>query len=151
MADHARKQIRTAIATALTGLVTTGANVKASRTYTVPDGNLPHLSVYTREENLEPDKGVMGDKEFRLLEVTVEARAKKVDAVDDQLDQIAKEVEVVLAGNQLSLGVKDTSLISTSFDYGEDDAQGEKPHALMTMIWQVEYRVDRTAPDVIIA
>jgi hypothetical protein len=146
--SHARQQIREKFESLLTGLTTTGSNVTASRVYSIGDSNLPHLSIYSSNEELDRDKGVIGDKEFRLLSIVVEARAKQNTDLDDKMDTIAAEVEkVVFADDTLGDLVKDTTLESTEIEL---DGEGEKKTGLMTMTFVVSYRINRTNPEVII-
>ena len=48
--SHVRQQIRDRIATILTGLPTTGANVFKMRRYALDDSKLPAILVYTMDE-----------------------------------------------------------------------------------------------------
>ena len=145
---HAREQIRDALITVLNGLTETGSNVAASRIYSVTEASLPHLSIYTLEEELDADRGMMGDKEYRNLEIIIEARAKLTAALDDQLDQIALEVELAItADDTLGIGVKSTELQRTEIELDKDSDQ---PTGLMRMIWNVAYRIDRTNPELLI-
>lgn len=147
--SHARQQIREQFETLLTGLTTTTTNVTASRVYTVSDSNLPHLSIYSVNESLDEDKGVLGDKEFRLLSVVVEARVKRNSNLDDQLDTIAVEVEkAIFADDTLGNLVKGTDLESTEIEL---DGEGEKKTGLMTMTFICSYRINRTDPETIIS
>lgn len=97
MADHIRQQLRGAVATAVTGLTTTGTRVYPYRVYALQPGTeLPCVSVYvTGEEASGASVGTMVERE-----VTVHVRGFAAGATvpDNTLDQIAKEIETVLAG-----------------------------------------------------
>lgn len=91
---HVRRQIREAVATALTGLATTGARVSQSRMAPRRAGDLPCLLVETAEERIEQGAQTRLTRELTVL---VRAFAKANTALDDTLDQIAAEVETALA------------------------------------------------------
>lgn len=95
MADHVRKQLRVAVAAALTGLTTTGSRVYPSRVFVVQPGELPCLAVYTRNESDTP-ANMLGDTVRRVIQVVVEGVAAAESGLDNMLDQIAKEIESAL-------------------------------------------------------
>lgn len=147
---HARETVRDAFVTALTGLTTTGARVYPSRVYPSGDIHLPGLSIYTQEESLDEDTEVMGTKQFRNLEVVVEARVKLASGADDQLDDIAAEVEAALfADETLGVGVKDLDYGGTTIELEGEDTS--KVVGVATMTFVAFYRIDVTDPTSIIA
>ena len=143
---HARKQIRDQLMTTLTGLTTTGSNVFNSRVY--DHDALPCISVYTLSEELGDESE---NKQFRMLNVMVEVRAKAADNLEDQLDQIGAEIEDAVFANG------DTTLSNTckEFDYDgldiELSGEAEQPFGLMTMRFMAMYRVNKTDVETIIA
>ena len=143
---HARKQIRDQLMTTLTGLTTTGSNVFNSRVY--DHDALPCISVYTLSEELGDESQ---NKQFRMLNVMVEVRAKAADNLEDQLDQIGAEIEDAIFANG------DTTLSDTckEFDYDgldiELSGEAEQPFGLMTMRFMAMYRVNKTDVETIIA
>ena len=143
---HARKQIRDQLMTTLTGLTTTGSNVFNSRVY--DHDALPCISVYTLSEELGDESE---NKQFRMLNVMVEVRAKAADNLEDQLDQIGAEIEDAIFANG------DTTLSDTckEFDYDgldiELSGEAEQPFGLMTMRFMAMYRVNKTDVETIIA
>ncbi len=143
---HARKQIRDQLMTTLTGLTTTGSNVFNSRVY--DHDALPCISVYTLSEELGDESQ---NKQFRMLNVMVEVRAKAADNLEDQLDQIGAEIEDAIFANG------DTTLSNTckEFDYDgldiELSGEAEQPFGLMTMRFMAMYRVNKTDVETIIA
>lgn len=105
MADHIRKQIRDAAATALTGLVTTGSNVFSGRVSPLGLSELPAIVIY-----LNADEAVEGayngaPTEARDGMLRIEGIAKANDDTIDTLDQIAKEVEEALFSNSAFLAL----------------------------------------------
>lgn len=100
MADHIDKQLRSAAATALTGLTTTGSNVFASRVRPLQDSELPALRVYVDESDVSPF--AMGGASRRVLRNTnlkVEFCGKATASYDDQSDAAKKEIEVAVANS----------------------------------------------------
>lgn len=135
---HARKQIREAVKTAITGLTTTGARVYESRVYPMAADNLPGLIVYTIQEAAEPISRLSsGVKYMRTLNIAVEAYVKATGTADDTIDQICAEVEAALpdAAGVLAL-VEKIDYIGTEIDFF---ASAEKPAFAATMTYQAVY------------
>ena len=146
---HARQQIREAAATAVTSLTTTAARVYQSRVYPFAAANLPGLAVFSSLETLDEDADAPDTKEYRILELVIEARAKSAADVDDTLDTICAEVEVALYADQ-TLGAlsKTLQLKTTEIAFsGELDQEV----GLAKMTFEIMYRVDATDPTTIIA
>ena len=145
MADHLRKQIRTASAIAVTSLTTTGANVFKTRFYPQETANLPCLLVYTLEEETEPaSMGNTGTLE-RTVTLAIEAVVKATETLDDTLDKICKEVEIALMADPTLGGLaKDSYIMSTEID---EDVVGEKPVGVARMEFNVIYLAVKNAPD----
>ncbi len=150
MADHLRRQIRDAAKTILTGLTTTGARVFVDRVYPLQSTDLPGLRIMTNYETIGSTSFGANRRIERQLELVVEACSKLVGeqgrTVDDQLDQIAKEVEVALANN---------NTLSNTCKYVqpekfESDINGEadKPFGILRMTFSVFYMTALDTPDV---
>lgn len=90
MTTHIRKQLRGAVATALTGLTTTGSRVHQSHMRPLGAAALPCLLVAI--DGTEVETSVHGEQQ-RALTVIVQGVAKATTTVEDTLDQIAMEVE----------------------------------------------------------
>lgn len=99
MADHLRKQIRSAAAAALTGLATTGTRVFTSRARAIAEGDLPCLRVFFDDESVTHVTLGPGRRRERMGALLVEAIAKGNSAPEDTADQIVKEVEIALDAN----------------------------------------------------
>ena len=146
MANHIRQQIRERVGTTLTGLTTTSSNVFQSRVYPLENDNLPAIIIYTKSEDSEPV--VIGTNRLmnRELTLAVEAYVKSVSNSDDTIDTITKEVESALAADTTLDGLaKDTYLESTEITY---TGEGEKPIAVCTMNFIIEYCTNQSSPDV---
>lgn len=147
MANHVRRQIREAIGTAVTGLVTTGANVFQSRVYPVQTSELPCLLINTRNESSAVITIHGPPMLERTLNVEVHALAKATADLDDVLDGICKEVEVVLADPVAGLSSLARSITLTSTDF-ELQGTAEKPAGRATLVYEVAYFTLENAPDV---
>lgn len=146
MANHLRRQIREAVATAVTGLATTSTRVFQSRVYPLEAADLPCLMVRTLSEASEPAT-IHGPRElYRVLSLQVVAMARAVSDIDDTLDQICKEVEIALAVD-ITLGGKCKSVTLTSTTI-ELTGTSERPVGSATMVFDVDYYVMENAPDV---
>lgn len=146
MANHVRRQIREAIATAVTGLATTGARVFQSRIYPLEATDLPGLRIYTISEASSTQNFGFPRLYERRLTVRIEACAQATADLDDVLDEICKEVETALGGAAVSLGgAKSITLLDTDISMSGDS---EKPRGQAAMSWEVFYVTAENAPDV---
>lgn len=91
MSTHVRTQLRQALQVALTGLPTTLDRVSINRSSPVPASRTPCLLVTTPSEEVE-QMGMGVAYVMRNITVQVDAVASG-DGIDDQLDQMAAEVE----------------------------------------------------------
>lgn len=141
---HARQAIRQAIATAVTGLTTTGARVYQSRLHALRDANLPCLLVNTDEEEIDSGMGI----KTRLLSVKIRAVAKAAADLDDALDTMAAEVETALAPGFTAASKK---LFATLTEIQVDMVDElEKPAGVITLSFQVTYATTLGAPTTLI-
>lgn len=146
MSDHIRKTIRDEVATSVTGLTTTGANVFKSRAMPLQDNNLPGLVVYTSFEAISDEEGRIGTPrlQVRALNVDVKAYDKILAGADDQLDTIAAEVETALLdGSLTTMDGLDLVEIETEVHEGAEQLIGE-----MTMRFVATYLTYDGAPTV---
>lgn len=137
MADHVRKRIRDAVESTLTGLTTTGSNVFVSRVYEVEAAKLPCLVITTPSEAINLEGGTL-EAPGRDLTVEVKGHAKATTALDDTLDQIAKEVETAMR-TDITLGGLSHGLDLTSMD-SDLTSDGDKPHGTVTLTYLIQYR-----------
>lgn len=147
MANHLRRQIREAVAGAVTGLTTTGSRVFQSRVYPTQTTELPCLLVYARSETSAP-LTIHPDRVLdRVLQLEIVAIAKATSDLDDTLDQVCKEVETALAMPLAALNGKGKSiqLLSTEIELS---GEGERPTGRAVLTYQVDYFNQENAPDV---
>jgi len=144
MTDHIRQQIRDRIVTNVTGLSTTGARVYRSRVYPLNADTMPALLVYTKTEDSEID--VMGSPGVlnRLVNIAIEGYVRNITVYDNKIDDICKEVETAMAGDQTINGLaKNSFLSSTEIEY---TGEGDQPIGVVTMNYVVQYRTATNAP-----
>lgn len=154
MADHVRTQCRDAAKALLDDLVTTGENCTAGRpgTRTLQESELPHLLIYTNEEELDPGEG-SGTRGARRKVHSCQLMVRGVVAgtgdVDKTLDDIDKEVCAALeAAPTLGGLAKDLYLTGV---LKEDADAGEQPVWTITLTFTCEYHTREGAPDVALA
>lgn len=141
---HVRKQIRDNIASALTGLSTTGANVSVTRVYPFAEAKLPRISIYTRSELSEYTTIGSARTQVRTLSVAVEVMVKT--SIDDDLDQIASEIESALASDVTRGGLaKDTRVVGFEAEFSGD---GDQPVGSAVISVDVDYVTIEGNPEV---
>jgi len=145
MTDHVRQQIRDRIVTNVTGLTTTGARVFRSRVYPLNADTMPALLVYSTSEDSDID--VMGSPGVlnRTVNIAIEGYVRNITVYDNKIDDICKEVETAMAGDQTINGLaKNSFLSSTEIEY---TGEGDQPIGVVTMNYVVQYRTVTNAPD----
>jgi hypothetical protein len=134
---HVRQSIRDDIIDTVTGLTTTGARVYKSRVYPMDASKLPGLCVYTKDEastvlTMGPNRTIS-----RTLTIVIESYVKALTGYDDELDDIALEVENALMTDRTRGGLaKDTQVTSFQADFS---GQGEQPVATGIITIDVVY------------
>jgi hypothetical protein len=136
MAQHIRQAIREAIATAITGLAATGSRVFQSRAYAVAASELPCLLVYTLAEDVTKPVFCHPGEVNRLIQVSIDGIKTATEDLDDDLDNIAAQVEQALALD-FTLGglAKDLQLVRTELQIQGGDSP--KPMGIIRMTWAI--------------
>lgn len=143
MADHVRKQIRDALAAALTGMAT-ASTVFVGRVHPLETDDVPAVNVMTEAEEISIDS--KGGKLSRDLSAAVEGHAMAAAGLIDILDAIAKEVEAaVAAAGDLGGLVKAITLESTEVDMTGD---GQQSAGFVRLVYAINYVTSEAAPDV---
>jgi len=141
---HARKLVRDAVVTAVTGLATTGARVYTEDPYQFQENQLPGLLVTCSEsvtvESLDSPLILL-----RILEIAVEPITKSIADASNLLDQIAEEVEVAL-GVVLTVGGKQIYLRLTATDRPEFAGEADRPIARMALRYETSVYTAANAP-----
>lgn len=146
MADHAHKQIRGAVATALTGLTTSGARVYANRLMPMESGQLPGLRVFLDDEQAEALTFHAPYAQERALTLVVECCAKGA-SLDDTLDRMSMEVEVALAAG-LTVAGKALQPVYAGMEFTDELA--DQPVGVKRLRFTLSYSAMSNAPDVLI-
>lgn len=147
MANHVRRQLREAVAAAVTSLTTTGARVFQSRVYALQDAELPGLRVFTRSEEATVESIHSPTLVGRVILVAVEGVAKANADLDDTLDLISKEVETALASGVTVAG-RNVQLGYTGCET-ELSGEGEKPTGTISMRFEARLFNTANTPDVL--
>jgi len=146
VADHVRKQIRSAVETLVTGLTTTGTRVFASRVYPLEAADLPGINLYVEDETVETGSLPAPRGQDRVLLLHIETHAQHLSTLDDQLDTSAKEIEGAMSADITVGGLaKSVDLIGTEFDLTGD---ANKPTGCARLKYAITYATRENAPDV---
>ena len=135
--SHVRQQIRDRVATLVTGLPTTGANVYKMRRYALDDAKLPAICVYTMDES--SSLITIGSRTLRrVINVAIDIMIKgSSTTVSDSIDTICVSAEEAIAGDFTLNGLaKSCILTSTEIDI---NVEGEKSIASARLVYSVEY------------
>lgn len=143
MANHVRQQIREALATAVTGLTTTGSRVYQSRVRPLSVAELPCLLVTTDDESVERIGVDSGAILSRTMTATIRAVAKAASNLDDTLDTCIKEVETALGASAIGGLSKPITLAGIRIEL---DAIGEQPIGSAEMRYDIPYFTAADAP-----
>lgn len=145
--SHLRTQIRDAIATAVTGLATTGSRVHKSYANPFGDSDLPALLV--KLEGREDHQGFdISTAIERDLTAVITGYAKSSGDVDAILNQIALEVETALAAAPTLAG-KCSAAWVTGLEAGIDTSL-EKPAGRIDITLRVKYFTTAGSPGTLI-
>ncbi len=147
MPTHVRQQIRDAIRLLVLGLPSTADRVYRGRARPLGKDHGASLLVYTREESSDRETVGQNPLLMRAVLVAVEGRVSDSasDAVEDALDQIAAEVESVMAtaAPRLDGLASDMVLVSTRIIV---QAAGEKHEGEIRLLYRVSYRTRAATP-----
>lgn len=110
---HPRKTIRNKVVSILMDATNAGENVFSSRVRAISPDNLPALNVQTYEESAQKFNETR--REYRrTLKLGIGILARAQDDLDDQLDDIAEQIEqLILDDETLDNTVEDTLITGT--------------------------------------
>ena len=149
MADHARKQVRAAAVSDLTGLTTTGANVFNARVKPMREQDMPGLNVFLLDETSDWDaQGTM----VRSGDLVIEGRAQGGDDLFDTLDQIAAEVEAGIYGETPALSglLHNIGTPRTQIELQDPQQGADRRTGIIRILFPVQYRTSQTDPTTIV-
>ncbi len=145
---HVRTQIRNAVATRLTGLSRTGAQVYRNRMRPLPSGTAYALIVRTDDENVDPISLGFPALEDRRLDLTVECLVQVGGEIDSELDAVIAEVEAALGASEAATTldglVKSLRLRAIAIDF---NAESDIPTARALMRYEANYFTTENAPE----
>ncbi len=132
---HPRRGIRYAFAQALDSIA--GVKIYKNRVHLIPERYLPAITVMSSDETSERQSMSMGSGGVlsRTLSIILEVRARDKEALDDVLDDFSGQIEDLISVDQTLGGVAQSAdLVSTSFDYVE-----EQPEGMVQLTYDVMY------------
>lgn len=144
MANHVRQQVREAVATAVTGLTTTGSRVFQSRVYQLQETDLPCLIVTTDGDTREYLTAHNPAEVEVTIAVRIDGYARAISNLDDTLDLISKEVEIAMAGSSLADFIE---LAGTQID---QSVTGKQPVGIVSMVYRIKTCIMNNAPDTVL-
>ncbi len=144
--SHARTQIRNAVVTLLTGLTTTDDRVFTSRVHPLSEQELPALLVFVDEESIERQTIHAPALLSRSVAIRVECVSALASGLDDDLDQMALEVEHAIAGNPTLTGIFNGDMIPLGIEV-DRSGDGAVHVGRLTVVFQAVYEVMSNAVD----
>lgn len=142
---HVRRQIRDRVAELLGNLPTTGANVFIGRTRALAKDHPPTLLIYARHEQSGRDTMERPAKMMRPLVLVVHGKVSLSEPPDDTLDQIAVEVERVMAADRKMGGLSIDCVLESTEIVAE--AVGNSHIGEIAMGYAIRYRTTETDPE----
>jgi hypothetical protein len=145
--SHARKQIRDAAVSALSGIT---PRVVPHRVWIQQDTELPLVGVYTSDEASSLDEeGAAFTALNRITSLVMEIAVSDADGKTgmDALDAIAVEVETALGANRQLAGIMDSFPVSTEV---EQSTEGDAVVSRMTLTYLAQYRTAIGDPENIV-
>lgn len=141
---HARTRIRQAFVELLQGKTLVGTKVYDSRLYTMEFASLPGIIVFSPNEEVATNTISPPRSQDRNVKIVVECYAKATKDVNITVDNIAAEIEKLVANNVvLQKLCKDCRLLSTDITLNVD---GDQPVAVATLTFSVAYRTKENNP-----
>jgi hypothetical protein len=139
--SNRRREIRAAIATALLNQTAAEARVYSSRTNTLTEDELPAIVVLSRSENIAADgypASGWNSSLRRNAAIVVEGIVQALEDVDDQLDDLAAEIEDVLEPFIIP-GLESAELRLTDAEI-DVNYEGSLPIGAVRLTYQVTYQ-----------
>jgi hypothetical protein len=149
--SHVRTQIATALASTLTGLMTTEARVYLARELPLGQSALPALLVYADEETVEPMRTANAWPQTlrRALSVRIDCIAEDTGSLESVLNTMLSEVETAInasiAAASCSNRIPDGLVLSEVSV--ERDAEGERTIGRLSSLWVGPYYTAANTPE----
>jgi hypothetical protein len=145
--SHVRTQIRNAVVALVTGLTTSSDRVYASRVHPLPGDKLPALRVFVDEESIARETIHDPAMLSRLVTIRIDCVASLASGLDDELDQMALEVEDAISADSTLGGILNGGLIPSGIEV-DRSADSEAPIGRLTLSYEAQYEVMNNAADV---
>jgi|GEM_PF-671567 len=148
MANHHRKAVRDALATAVTGLTTTETRVYSGRVAPLTATEKPGLVVVPAEESAQSDgRQSLGPSTMRFGDFDLFAEVEGTTGLFDTLDLIAAEIETAVFADD-TLGGVCIAIEPPQTSFRVHDAQGDsdRRQGQMRMRFRVTYRTLQADP-----
>lgn len=137
---HPRQLIRQAVRNLLLNQTAAGTNVVTTRVLPYRKEDLPAISVYTLEEEVDPDSVNTGPRELeRQLVLEIAGWVKYGAGMDDAQDDLALEIETAMHADPTFGGTAAESVLAGTVM----SIKGESSDSLLglvTLTYQVTYR-----------
>lgn len=149
MPDHARKQVRAAAVSDLTGLPITGGKVFNARVKPIREEDMPCLNVFLLDETSDWDaQGTL----VRTGDLVIEGRMQGGDTLFDTLDQIAAEVETAIYAETPALEglLYNIGTPRTQIELQDTQQGAERRTGIIRILFPVQYRTGQKDPTTIV-
>lgn len=140
---HQRKLIRQVVAATLVNATAATDRVFTTRMNPVRMPELPALCIYSEDERVTPDSQKTFPRELeRRLEIVVEGYVGLTDQIDDELDDLAEQVEKLMHADPTFSAqtgeavVGDSVMTSTIFTFKDE---GNRPFGAFRMVYEFTY------------
>lgn len=145
---HRAEQIMVAALANVTGLTTTGANIKRGRAYPWSDSVTRALSVYMGSDN-PIDGGGFTNNAFVDRELTLVVDIHVRDAVD-QIDTILNKIRAEVYTGLMTDYTQGLAFVLNTIPRGDDEpditGEGDRPATTQRMNFGIQYRHSLTDP-----
>lgn len=130
----------------LTGATDAGSRVHETRMLPFKKAELPAISVYALSETIDSDSRTVSPREYRRdLTLAIDVVARAADDCDDDLDDIATQIEDAMHVDATLGGVcSDAFLMSTEIGISTETDQHV---GVLTLTYSVEYFTDIPTAD----
>lgn len=143
---HLRTQIRNALVALLTDLPTTADRVFPGQIYPLGPEQLPALLVHVDDEEIEA-LTIHGPAQLsRTVTIRVECVTQLSEGLEDEMDEMALEVEHAVASDASLGGLLNSVLVPNGIET-ERSGDGDAPMGRLTVRYLAEYLVSNDAVD----
>ncbi len=138
---HQRQVIRTAIVAILLNVTAAVDRVFPTRVLPFRTRDLPVVTVYTLEDNVDADSRMVSPRELtRSLSVTIEGWVAPGPNVDNAIDDLAEEIETAMHADPYLGGAAADSLLESTVM--ESIVESDRELGWVALVYDVTYRTD---------